>query len=1330
MQKYYIGLDIGTDSVGWAVTDGDYNLLKARGHDMWGSYLFDEADSAEARRQYRTARRRQARARQRILLLQSLFAEEMSKVDEHFFLRLNNSPLFMEDKDAKLRSANVLFDDKTYKDKHYFAQYPTVYHLRGELVKNAPDDLRKLYIAIHHIIKNRGHFLFEAQTFNINDEETVREIFYRINAFLAERGMAELELFALDDALGVMRDKTLNKRDKCKKLNEIFVVGKNKQQQAMVKAFAGASVKLKELYDREEGLDDIKAFSFDKATFEESDLPAIETALGEDDAVLVHYLKAAYDWSVLCGIMNNREYISLAKVDIYEKHKSDLARLKKYVRENCGKDKYRLVFRHIDKVNNYAAYIGMDKQKGYSKCSKEEFYAFLKKEIKIFDEDILRDVDNGDFLPKQVSNANGVIPYQLNLQELDAILENAKKSFPFLVEEENGTSVADKIRMLMTFRIPYYVGPLNNDGSHIAWAVRKEGAERVSVTPWNFDEVIDKDASEQEFIRRMTNKCTYLVGEDVLPACSLLYSEFTFLNELNNLRINGEKDAEAKALIYEYAKTHKRITLKNIVSLLVRHGKLPVGSKAEEVLSGTDGDFKTSLAPWVDLRFLGDRLYTHREMCEEIILWITLISDKNRLEKRIRGKYGKILDETEIKRLKNLNYTQWGRLSEKLLNGITSPKCADENGELLTVIDAMRATGENFMQLMSGKYGFQKAVDDYNAENTPGGKVTYSTVKELYCSPSVKRAIWRSIELVREIMSIYKCAPHKIFVETAREKNDDSRKGKRTVSRKQQLLDLYKNIKDEERNWIDEIESTPDTKFNSDKLVMYYQQLGRSMYSGKPISLRDVFNTNVCDIEHIYPRSKIKDDSLDNRVLVLRTENTEKSDNYPISAEIRTKMTPFWTELKAQGLIGDKKYARLVRNTPLTQEELTDFINRQLVSTRQSTKAVIELLKKMLPDTEIVYAKAGNANDFKEKNDIVKVRELNDLHHAKDAYINIVVGNVYNTKFSHNAAVYFKQNGLDSYNLRNLFAYDIKGAWKVSDKPRILQTVSKNTCRIVRMTERGKGKLFDATIKTAGTNDNLIPLKASGAISDTAKYGGYDSATTAYFMLVKSKDKKGQPQLSLEAYPLMWEKRFPNSLEAKIQFCNESAGLVEPEILIEEIKLNTLICIDGSYAYLRGKTGNQIVLCNANQLYLDDVNIRRLKTVSKYMAERKKLNKPDLLAGRDVSAESNLILYDALLEKLNSPIYSGLALQKQHPFLTEKREAFAALSVEQQCRVLFEVLHLMQCNSIPSDFSLLEGVSNAGKNLTNKFVKDKKIKIILQSPTGYYRKIIDFEQFR
>lgn len=32
-QDYYIGLDMGTESVGWAVTDVDYNLIKKRGQD-------------------------------------------------------------------------------------------------------------------------------------------------------------------------------------------------------------------------------------------------------------------------------------------------------------------------------------------------------------------------------------------------------------------------------------------------------------------------------------------------------------------------------------------------------------------------------------------------------------------------------------------------------------------------------------------------------------------------------------------------------------------------------------------------------------------------------------------------------------------------------------------------------------------------------------------------------------------------------------------------------------------------------------------------------------------------------------------------------------------------------------------------------------------------------------------------------------------------------------------------------------------------------------------------------------------------------------------------
>ncbi len=1316
---------MGTDSVGWAVTDEEYNLLKARGNELWGSYLFDEGEGAQDRRAFRTSRRRTARTRQRLLLLQSLFAEEISKVDPLFFIRLNNSSLFFKDKDGRLTTSDALFADIGFTDKQYYALYPTIYHLRATLINGEVKDIRLLYLALHHILKNRGHFLFEAQSFETENSELVRQKFYEVNLALSDLELPTLDLEQLDEVMTCLKQNKGGKRDRQKKLSELLKTGKDKCLLSVVKAITGGNTSLKELYGADDDYEDIKSFSFEKASFEDKDLPAIESAVGIDNIALVMSLKAIYDWSVLCGIMGDEKYISLAKVKIYEKHKADLKWLKDYISNHCP-EKYADVFRHKIKVNNYAAYIGMDRHKGYSKCSKDDFYAYLKKVVGISDEQVLSEMDKGEFLPKQVSNANGVIPYQVHLQELKAILHNAEKYFPFLAKEQDGLTVSEKIISLITFRIPYYVGPLNT-GSKFAWSIRHKGYENVSITPWNFDKAIDADASEEEFIRRMTNKCTYLIGQDVLPASSLLYSEFTFLNELNNLRINGQKNEEARRLIYEYAKEHKKVTIKNCLSLLIRNGVLPAGSTAE-VFSGIDGDFKSSLSPWYDLRFMGELVNTRRDMCEEIICWITLISDKDRLEKRIRKKYGDVLSAERIKRIKGLNYSKWGRLSATLLDGIVSPQCADENGELMTVIQAMRNTGENFMQLMSAKYGFAAAVNEFNAENMPSGKITYSAIKDLRCSASVKRAIWRTVVLVKEIVKVCKGAPEKLFIETAREVNDDSRKGKRTVSRKQQLIDLFKNIKGEESNWVSEIEGTVDTKFNSDKLVLYYRQLGRSMYSGKPISLEQVFDTNICDIDHIYPQSKIKDDSLDNRVLVFKTENSLKSDNYPLTDDIRRDMTPFWRALREKGLMSDKKYERLVRTTPLTQDELADFINRQLVSTRQSTKEAARILGEMLPETEIVYSKAGNANEFKDKFGIIKVRELNDLHHAKDAYINIVVGNVYNTKFNHNAAVYFRSNDLNSYNLKYLYDRDIKGAWKVGDLKRILHTVSKNTCKVVRMTLGGKGRLFDVNPVPAGTNDDLVPLKAKGAITDTSKYGGYNKATTAYFMLVKSTGKNGKTILSLEAYPLYLDKQTGGSKEAKIEFCKNRQGLKDAQILIDNIKLNTLFCIDGSYAWLRGRTGDRVIWCNANQLFLDEPLVKYLKSISNYMRDRKKLNNPDLQAGKSITSEDNLFIYDALTQKLASPIYAGLSIKGQVSFLSQKRDAFVVLSLEEQCRVLFEILHLMQCKSVPADLTLLGGAARAGVILSNKFVQDVNIKMIYQSPTGYYRKVVNLKE--
>lgn len=112
------------------------------------------------------------------------------------------------------------------------------------------------------------------------------------------------------------------------------------------------------------------------------------------------------------------------------------------------------------------------------------------------------------------------------------------------------------------------------------------------------------------------------------------------------------------------------------------------------------------------------------------------------------------------------------------------------------------------------------------------------------------------------------------------------------------------------------------------------------------------------------------------------------------------KMHCIWESYKAHGLISEEKFKRLTRTTPFTEEEKYNFINRQLTETSQSTKAVATLLNEFYPDTEIVYSKAGPVSDFRKEFEIYKSRLFNDLHHAVDAYLNIVVGNVYHMKFT------------------------------------------------------------------------------------------------------------------------------------------------------------------------------------------------------------------------------------------------------------------------------------------------------------------------------------------
>ena len=182
MKKLRLGLDIGTNSVGYALLDENNKIIKKNGHAFWGVRLFDEANTAKDRRSARTNRRRLARRKFRVSIIRDLFAKEIYAVDPTFFERLDDSFYKVEDK--KNQNVNNLFTDAKYTDKEFFNEYPTIFHLRKALMEeDRKFDIRMIYLAVAHIVKYRGNFLYEGD-FSIEQHNVVQEFFFEFNDML------------------------------------------------------------------------------------------------------------------------------------------------------------------------------------------------------------------------------------------------------------------------------------------------------------------------------------------------------------------------------------------------------------------------------------------------------------------------------------------------------------------------------------------------------------------------------------------------------------------------------------------------------------------------------------------------------------------------------------------------------------------------------------------------------------------------------------------------------------------------------------------------------------------------------------------------------------------------------------------------------------------------------------------------------------------------------------------------------------------------------------------------------------------------------------------
>lgn len=1360
--EYSIGLDLGTGSVGWAVISEDGELLHFNGKPAWGSRIFPSADTAAETRLKRGQRRRYERRRWRLDLLQGLFEDEMNQVDSEFFIRLRQSRLIREDRPVEHREYHSPLFSSADAECAYYDRFPTIYHLRAWLMTtNEKADLREIYLALHNIVKHRGNFLHQDNPGLSATAAGMRESVEALCEALEDRCIC-LDMSCncdVDAIVKTLEDQSTSRAGKRESLKVHFGFAKN-DEKAVGNQLAGAFLGYKVDFSK------ILGAEFEDSSFSLSDDEKVDAALAaipDEITGLFEAIRGVYSAYILSGILNvsddfpiesgtlhnvTGKTISFCKVREFEQYKQDLALLKSLVR-TYARDEYDSFFRGelLADTNDYDP----SKAKGYTKYdlvhSRTGYDAFFKDVKNLLDgTDAVKDdrykrmlerFNEERFLRRLKTSDNGSIPYQLHLEEMDAILKNQGRFFPFLLED------LEKIESLVSFRIPYYVGPLTQknaalDGSgkpRFAWAERKPGMEDERVYPWNWEEVIDKNKAAHTFIRRMTSTCTYLMQEDVLARNSLLYEEFCVLNELNGARWSVDGDdwrrfdyVDRTGIVDDLFRQKRSVTFKMVEDWMreKRHWT------HVHVKGGQgEGKFESGLPAYrffcKDVFKVDELPETMVPMVETIILWSTLFEDRSILKEELERNFSDRLSAEQIKVICKKRFTGWGNLSERLLVGL---KAKTDDG-LRSIMDILREGNPTggvqgrsmvFMEILHDeRFGFEKLIEQENAEALSHRRQL--EVEDLPGSPALRRTVNQAVRIVEEIARIAGKAPKNVFVETTRDE-DERNKGKRTKRRYDAIKEAVGVFKSQNADLEKELKEYKASDFDDERLVLYFMQGGKSLYSGNSLDIRML---SAYQIDHIIPQSYIKDDSFENKALVLASENQEKTDSLLLSPSIRAKMAGYWKALHDCKLIGDKKFENLMCSN-IGDRRIKGFIARQLVETSQIVKLTKMVLESHIPETRVVPVRASLSHELREAKHYVKCREINDFHHAHDALLAAEIGRflllrhaaMYDNPIGHTKVVkdFVRSQAIEAKRMGRLpgsagffissflqSGFDretgevFRDSWDAEfECERIRRYLNYRQVFLSRMPYIQSGQFWDAN-PVPRSGKTMLPIKEG---LDPRVYGGYATKSSAYFFIAKVRDKRDVPRLIMLQLPVYFVptvEKDCNMLEAYAIQAAKDAGYTFDSIVCRRIMQDQLVEVSGSRLWVSG--------------------IEDMKPAGQLSFSLEEANA--LVSLQNDEQVSMLGLFDLICERLEK---AGCTLLADNLNLRNYREGFKALSLEKQKQLILDLVQLTRGDrkSKPVDLSGLGGPKAAGRLRPARAKVPECFCIIDQSVTGMFEK--------
>lgn len=274
-------------------------------------------------------------------------------------------------------------------------------------------------------------------------------------------------------------------------------------------------------------------------------------------------------------------------------------------------------------------------------------------------------------------------------------------------------------------------------------------------------------------------------------------------------------------------------------------------------------------------------------------------------------------------------------------------------------------------------------------------------------NPIVQKALYEVRRIVNTIIRIYG-KPDAIRIELPRELTMG--KAKKESFDKQQKANTKANDQAKEQYGVirqQNLHLALPERYRRDDLLKYRlwkEQNGICPYSGATISANQIFNPEICEIEHILPYSRSLNDSYMNKVLALTSENRNKGNRTPFEAYHGAKYEQIIE--RTDCLPKAKREAFLCRDLA----GIDTFINSQLTDTAYMSREAVHYLQQLYSNPNAVSTTKGSMTAYLRAqwglNNLLGTEEKNrsdHRHHAIDAVVIAATNRSFYQKFVHQA---------------------------------------------------------------------------------------------------------------------------------------------------------------------------------------------------------------------------------------------------------------------------------------------------------------------------------------